>query len=81
MTQVNIFQAKTDLSKLIAMLEDSTEDYITIARAGKPVAMLVPFSENKKKSRIGAAKGEILYTSDINEADEEIAALFGGSSL
>lgn len=81
MTQVNIFQAKTDLSRLIAMLEDSTEDYITIARAGKPVAMLVPFSDNKKKYRIGVAKGEVLCTSDINEFDEEITALFGGSSL
>ena len=40
--QVNIFDAKTDLSKLIKMLENKEEESITIARNGRPVAKLIP---------------------------------------
>lgn len=40
MKQVNIHQAKTDLSKLVERAEAGEE--IVIARAGKPAAKLVP---------------------------------------
>ena len=40
MLQVNILEAKTEFSKLIRLLESKKEDYITIARNGKPVAKL-----------------------------------------
>jgi hypothetical protein len=43
MCQVNIFKAKTELSRLIALLESEAEDEIVIARNGKPVARILPW--------------------------------------
>ncbi|MFB7845143.1 type II toxin-antitoxin system Phd/YefM family antitoxin [Microbacterium sp. NPDC056052] len=40
MTQVNVHEAKTQLSALIARVLDGEQ--ITIARAGKPVVDLIP---------------------------------------
>ena len=37
MRQVNMFEAKNDLSKLVKMLENKEEDIIYIARNGKAV--------------------------------------------
>lgn len=50
MTQVNMFEAKTDLSKLIKMLETKQEDVIYLARNGTAVAQmtLIPKSPEKK---------------------------------
>ena len=38
MLQVNMFQAKTELSKLIKALEDDEHESVVIARNGQPVA-------------------------------------------
>ena len=57
--QVNIFDAKTDLSKLIKMLENKEEESITIARNGRPVAKLIPFVDDAVSKRIGIAKGKL----------------------
>ena len=40
MAEVNVHDAKTHLSRLLARVEDGEE--IVISRAGKPVAALVP---------------------------------------
>ncbi len=40
MTQVNMFEAKTDLSKLVKMLETKQEDIIYLARNGTAVAQM-----------------------------------------
>ena len=37
MTQVNMLEAKTDLSKLVRLLETGQEEMILIARNGTPV--------------------------------------------
>jgi prevent-host-death family protein len=60
---VNIHTAKTTLSKLLAEVEKGEE--IVIARAGEPVARLVPARKTKKKAkalpdrRPGFMKGKI----------------------
>lgn len=46
---VNIHDAKTQLSRLIAQVERG--ERIVIARAGTPVAELRPYREAKKRSR------------------------------
>jgi prevent-host-death family protein len=43
MTEVNIHEAKTQFSKLLRRVAAGEE--ITIARAGRPVARLVPFEK------------------------------------
>jgi len=48
--QVNIHEAKTHLSALLAEVEQGHE--VTIARAGKPIAKLVP-TEPKQPRKFG----------------------------
>lgn len=56
--QVNIHEAKTNLSKLIAEVEGGGE--IVVARDGKPVAKLVPFPvPGRKRLRVGDWKGRL----------------------
>ena len=57
MMQVNILEAKTDFSKLIRLLETKKEDYITVARNGKPVVKITLINEVPVSRRIGIAKG------------------------
>jgi prevent-host-death family protein len=57
MLRVNTQQAKTQLSKLLASVEESREE-VTICRNGKPVAKLVPIdrarpSPLRKNPRLG----------------------------
>lgn len=76
MQVTNIHQAKTHLSKLLEEVEKGKE--IVIARAGKPVAKLVSFKEEKKPRKPGLWKGKIWMSDDFNEEDEDINKLFYG---
>jgi prevent-host-death family protein len=64
---VNIFEAKTQLSKFIEMAERG-EDVI-IARAGKPVARLTALKPEpeRRKIRYGALKGKIWIADDFDD--------------
>ena len=55
MTTVNIGQAKTHFSKLIARVCKGEE--IVLAKAGKPVAKIVPFDAGPKRRVPGSARG------------------------
>ena len=81
MTQVNVLEAKSTLSKLIKMLESGVEDTIVIARNGKPVADLVIHKNVGQSSILGAAKGKILAQEnwDNEEINQEIASMFQGA--
>lgn len=56
MESVSIYEAKTQLSKYVSLIETKKEDTIVICKNGKPVAQIVPFVEKKEK-RLGIAKG------------------------
>lgn len=79
---VNMLEAKTHLSRLVASVEKGDSEVI-ISRNGKPVARLVPHVEDKPKpSLIGIAKGKIEIDWDVWDAmDEEIAELFNNSKI
>jgi prevent-host-death family protein len=55
MKMVNIHEAKTQLSKLVAEVEAG--DDVVLARAGTPVARIVRIAESKPERRFGAMKG------------------------
>jgi antitoxin (DNA-binding transcriptional repressor) of toxin-antitoxin stability system len=78
MCQVNVLQAKTELSRLIALLENKTEDEVVIARNGKPVARIVRWNGKGAENRIGIAKGMFIAPEDFDELDETVAALCTG---
>ncbi|MEV1292534.1 type II toxin-antitoxin system Phd/YefM family antitoxin [Pseudonocardia sp. NPDC049635] len=74
--QVNIYDAKTNLSRLIERVESGEE--IVIARNGRPVARLVP-AQRRRAARVpGALRGRIRMAGGINEGDDEIAELMLG---
>jgi prevent-host-death family protein len=54
MDEVNVHEAKTHLSRLLARVAQGEE--IVIARAGKPIARLVPV-EPKSRRALGQDKG------------------------
>ena len=61
MKQVNIHQAKANLSRLLVELEEQGEE-IVIARYNKPVAKIVLFRSEVPDRKPGSAKGEIQLT-------------------
>jgi prevent-host-death family protein len=64
--QVNIHEAKTHLSKLLARVEAGEE--IVIARAGKPIAKIVRLPSRGKRSKGGFLKGlGIVIADDFND--------------
>ena len=52
---VNVHEAKTQLSKLL--LRISMGEEVVIAKAGKPVARLVPFTAKPVRRAAGSAQG------------------------
>lgn len=79
--QVNVFEAKTDFSKLIRLLESRREESITVARNGKPVAKIIPYESAPVSKRIGVAKGKFTVPEDFDADNEEIAAMLMGGEL
>lgn len=80
MIQVNMLEAKTNLTKLVKLIESKQEDEILICRNGEPVAKIVRFEKDNNK-RIGLAKGKFkpLDLDLFNSLNEEIAKEFYGS--
>ena len=60
----NIYEAKTHFSKLVEEVERGGE--IIIARAGRPVARLVPLAENAQPRVPGVLKGRIKIADDFD---------------
>ena len=77
--QVNILEAKTELSKLVRLIETGKEDRIIIARYGKPVVKMVLYNDAPVSKRIGVAKGKLKSPEDLDQHNDEIAAMFGGT--
>ncbi len=82
MQTVNIHEAKTNLSRLIAMAVNG-EPFV-IAKAGKPlvtVSAIEHAGDLKPKRRWGFMEGQIKVSDDFNALHEdEIAAMFEGDA-
>ena len=77
MQTVNIYQAKTQLSKLIDLASSGTD--VVIARAGKPVARLTSLKEEKRPLVFGLLKGEGWIADDFNAPlPDDLQAAFEG---
>lgn len=64
MEQVNIHQAKTQLSRLVERAEAGEE--IIIARSGKPIAKLVPIGPTEERRVLGRMKGQFRVPDDFD---------------
>ncbi len=75
--EVNVHEAKTHFSKLLQRVAAGEE--ITIARAGVPVAKLVPVVAQHAKRKLGLYRGEIWIADDFDAPlpDEVLAGFLG----
>ncbi len=80
MATVNIHEAKTQFSKLLRRVAAGEE--IVIARAGKPVARLVPYGPEGARRRLGSHTGQIRWTGDFDAPlpDEVLDEFEGGEA-
>lgn len=75
MPAINVYEAKTNLSKLLEAVERGEE--ITIARAGRPIADLIPHRP-RTPLRLGGMAGEVDFDSTtFDEPDQDIVDMFG----
>jgi prevent-host-death family protein len=73
--EVNVHEAKTHFSRLLERVALGEE--VIIAKAGKPVAKLVPLDDQPKRRILGSAKGEFTVPDDFNDPlPKEIEDLF-----
>ncbi len=75
--QVNILEAKTNLSNLVRLVETGQEERIIIARYGKPVVKIVQYNDVSVSKRIGVAKGRLKSPENLDKYNDEIAKMFG----
>jgi prevent-host-death family protein len=71
---VNIHEAKTHLSRLIERVE--TGEDIVIARAGRPVARLIPYRARTNPRVPGQWRGLIEIAPDFDKTDESVLDVF-----
>jgi len=62
--QINIHEAKTHFSKIINQVLKGQE--VVIARDGKPLVVLVPYTAEENKRRGGQLKGLIEISDDFD---------------
>ena len=74
---INIHAAKTHLSRLVDEAAAGAE--IVIAKAGKPVARLVPLRPERGRRRLGGLAGQIWIADDFDAPlpDDMVEAFYG----
>jgi prevent-host-death family protein len=79
MRVVNIHEAKTHLSRLVA--EAANGEPFVIARAGKPLVKVVPVEASETPRRLGFLVGDYAVPDDFDRmGEDEIAELFEGKA-
>ena len=62
---VNVHEAKTHLSRLLEQVEAGEE--ITLCRAGRPVARLVPYAARREPRQPGFWKGRVVIKPNFDD--------------
>lgn len=62
---MNIHEAKTHFSKILEEVERGEE--VVIARAGTPVAKVVPIEPEPPRRKLGQLKGQISISDDFDD--------------
>jgi prevent-host-death family protein len=76
--QINIYEAKTQLSQLVDAAHNG--ETVIIAKAGTPMAKLVPLSHGpKRRVKYGLMKGQFVEPADFDAPlPEDILSAFEG---
>jgi prevent-host-death family protein len=78
--RVNMHDAKTNLSKLVAAVESGEASEVEIARAGRVVARIVPAHPRSARTP-GYWSGRVRIGPDFDDLPESVAASFHGDDL
>ncbi len=79
MDTVNLYEAKTNLSRLVERAAAGEE--IVIAKAGRPLARLVPLARRTEPRPLGLLEGQGWIGPDFDDPlPEEIMRAFRGKS-
>lgn len=73
---VNTHEAKTQLSKLLERAAAGEE--IIIAKAGRPMARLVPYRESAAERQPGVWRGKVWLADDFDATPAEVVNAFEG---
>ena len=74
---MNIHEAKTHLSRIVDEVAAGAE--VIIAKAGKPMARLMPLIVARRRKKLGLLKGKIKVPDSFNEPlSEDVIADFEG---
>jgi prevent-host-death family protein len=79
MRVINVYEAKTHLSQLLAAV--ATGEEIVIARAGTPLAKLVPYQEVEEPRTPGYWRGRVRIAPGFDDLPEALATAFRGEAL
>lgn len=71
----NISEAKAELSALVEEVQNGGE--VILAKAGKPVAKIIPFHGASHPRVPGAMAGQIWIAPDFDELPDDLAEAFG----
>jgi len=71
MVTVNIHEAKTHLSRLVARALEGED--VVIAKRNRPLVKLVVCDEAKPQRTLGSAKGLVQIAADFDETPEDFA--------
>lgn len=75
--RVNMHDAKTNLSRLVAAVESGDTDEVEIARAGHVVACIVA-PRSRLPRRPGQWAGQVHMREDFDQLPEDLSAAFRG---
>jgi antitoxin (DNA-binding transcriptional repressor) of toxin-antitoxin stability system len=75
--RVNMHEAKTNLSRLVAAVESGETDEVEIARAGHVVARIVP-PRQRSPRQPGFWATRVHIHSDFDDLPDDLAAAFRG---
>jgi prevent-host-death family protein len=72
---VNIHEAKTNLSRIVDEVAAGAE--VVIAKAGKPMARLIPINPKVRPKHLGLLKGKVRVPDNFNQPlDEKVLTEF-----
>jgi prevent-host-death family protein len=74
--QVNVHEAKTHLSRLLDRV--SRGEDVVIAKAGRPVARLVPYVDGDGPRELGGWAGQVWMADDFDALPAALLAAFRG---
>ena len=76
----NIFDAKTNFSRYISLIENGSQPFIVIKKGNRPVAKIVPYDEAPVR-KIGIAKDMIPSLQSIETFNDIETGMLEGSDF